>query len=344
MQRYLPINQRGRRGGGKTPRWAYAAGGISIIAILTVAIILGSVFFRVGPIAYSGEIYPYVEGLAPEDTTDYDAAGTYEFWTADSNPVKYEPALTWGTDTHTTHDYESAQAFYFVMKSTTANAFDHYTWKVVLPYAHQLPVNARDTLGYDIAWDSVNERWTIHFYLAIEPTPTLLGYTKAGVEVGTTNHDLSDNNYVISFDVKLAMNANYAGIGYFFDPEEGADGEWDSLYLILTCNVSAANAGWTIDSPWKVCGDGKSYYLKLDPYITNGLLIRHDEEQKEGVLTLSLTIRSADIDTSGAGGAQFTLNMKECQGDEQAYNQTWETDTLGNLVAAPTAETFNVKD
>jgi len=297
-----------------------------------------------------GEVYPYVQPYAADDTTDIDGAGTYEFWRSEGTLELYEPALTWGTNTHTTIDYQSGQTFYFVCKSTTANAFDHYSWKVTLPTSSQLGENTKDSLLYQVEWDSVNEKWDIHFYVGQEAQPTLLAYTPAGVEVGTTAQDLSNRDYVLTFNLKIAIAANYDCLSYFFDPAEGENGQWDHNYLILTCNISAANAGWTIDSPWKLCSDGKSYYLDLQSAFDaasptgTGLVVRWDENQWDGVVELSLTIRSSDIDTSGAGAALFTLNYKECQGPDEAYYQTWEADTLTNLAGAVTAETIVVQD
>lgn len=288
---------------------------------------------------YAGPIYPVVEGLATDDTTDYDSSGTYEFWTADSNPRLYESALTWGTDTHTTLDYESDQEFYFVCKSTVANAFDHYSWKITLPDSknYQGPL-------VDISWDSVNEKWDVVFYLAKEDTPTLKCFKLDGTDVGTTAQDLSDRDYVLEFELKLSIAANYGGIGYFFDSDEGADGEWDRMYIIMTANISAANAGWTIDDPWKVCSDGKSYYLDLSEYMTDGLFVRWDEQQMDGVIKADITFHSSDIDTSGTGDALFTFNVEECNDADNAFYQTWETDTLTNLAGSVTAETLEVQD
>lgn len=72
MQKLLPIQQRGSRaeGDGGSP-WKYVGCGF-IIAILIVAVSL--VILNPppppGPVTLKGEIYPYVEPYAPDDTTD----------------------------------------------------------------------------------------------------------------------------------------------------------------------------------------------------------------------------------------------------------------------------------
>lgn len=376
MQKLLPTNQRGSRSDddgvmGGAPGWMKITTVVLFIAVIITGITLGGpwavsdadgdgipnifdfIYNPSGLTPLLGEIYPYVEPFASDDTTDIDAAGTYEFWSADGTLNLYEPALTWGTATHTTQDYGSAQTFYFVCKSTTTNAFDHYVWKVTLPYYEELGTNTKDTMLYDIDWDSVNEKWDIHFYCGQEAQPTMLAYTKAGVEVGTTAQDLSDRDYVLEFDLKIAIAANYDCLGYFFDPEEGPNGQWDDSYLIITANVTAANCGWEINggtgtSLWTVCNDGKSYYMNLKDYLgayaDNGLVVRWDEQQMDGVLVIPITIESTDIDTSGAGACLFTINFQECQDDERPGGQTWESDTDTNLHTAVTAETITVQD
>lgn len=312
--------------------------GVLVFAGIATGVIPMNIFNPFVPLpSYKGPVYFYGESLATQDTTDIDGAGTIEFWTGNSPYSLLEPALTMGTDTHTTLEYRSGQSVIVVVKSTTANAMDHFSYMLTFP----MGPSAAGRL-YTLEWSDADENWILTLKGGQEAQPTLKCYTKAGVDVSTTDFDLSDNDYVLQFDLKIAIAANYDAIFSFFDPSEG-DGEWDSSYLICTANVSAANAGWTIDGPWQICSDGKSYYFKLDPYIGD-MFIRWDEEEQHGVLTIPITIRSADIDTSGSGACLFTFNYKECNDDERAYYQTWETDTLTNLSGAVTAETLTVSD
>lgn len=362
MQRLIPIQQRGSRTeGAGAPTWMKATTAIGFIAIIAFGLYFGIAIFGPKPIpppiTLKGEIYPYVEAYAGDDTTNIDGAGTYEFWDADSNPEKIEPALTWGTSTHTTKDYESGQIFWFVCKSTTANAIDHFAWKVTLPFSNELgtpTAEARDTMLWDVEWDAVNEYWTIHFYACQESQPTIKAKTELGEDVGTTAIDMSDNGYEYTVEVRIAIaSGNYDGFGFFFDPDEGADGKMDSLYLCLTSNVSAANMGFTIGGTgWKACDSANDFYIKLDDYIAQygignseyGLFMRWDEEAQETVFSVYFTIESSDLDTSGAGALLLTLNMYECSDDEDAAAQTWDSDSPDNFSTDPTAETATFQD
>lgn len=274
--------------------------------------------------------------------------------------MKTEPALTWGTDTHTTKDYESNQEFWYVCKSTTANAMDHFVWKVRLPYAHELgtPVaEARDTHLWDIEWDSVNEYWTIHFYGFQESQPSIKAKTNLGEDIGTTAIDMSDNGYTYKVEIRIALaSANYDGVGYFFDPDEEKDGIMDSLWLCITSNVTAANMGFTIYGPngeeWTACDAANDFFLCLDPYVraagigTNeyGMFVRDDDSDIEPNFSVFFTIESSDLDTSGTGDLLLTFNMYECSDLEDAEAQTWDSDTVDNFSTDPTAETAEFCD
>jgi hypothetical protein len=301
----------------------------------------------------SGELVPTVEPYASDDSTDVDGAGTWEIWRNSNNPTKYEPALTWGTHTKTTIDYESGQSFWFVCKSTTANAADHFSWLVTLPYEGELasPVaHARDSKLYYIEWDSVNDRWDLHLYCGQEATITTKAYTVQGVEVGTTAIDMSDHDSDYIVTCKITIATNYDAIYKFFDPDEGSGGKMDSLYVLMTSNVTAANMGFSISTPswmpssWVACESGNDFYLCLDEFLPTGMLVRWDEEGMYGVLEFQFAIHSSDLDTSGAGALLLTLGIHECQDQEDLENQTLDSDTLGNYAGADTEETATFQD
>ena len=90
------------------------------------------------------------------------------------------------------------------------------------------------------------------------------------------------------------------------------------------------------------------YYMNIKDYLgayaDNGLFIRWDEQQLDGVLTIPLIIESTDIDTSGTGACNFTIAFKECNDIAKAPTQTWETDTDTNLIGNVVEESIYVQD
>lgn len=293
-------------------------------------------------IVLTGELEPLVEGYAsPNDATDYDSTGSWSMWADDSDPHLMEAKLTLGTDLISNEQYKSGQSFWFLCESDAANAADSFSWLVTLPYGPDAKVST-DTMT--ISYDEANTRWDLTFTLGIEDTHTLKAYTKAGVEVGTTHFDLSNHDYTMSFDIRLAITTNYAGMYRYFDPQEDENGAWDNLYLVAVGNMSAGNANYAIAAPWQICQNGRDYFLDLSPYLTRGMLIRWDENEMDGVVTVELRITSTDVDLSGAGHLLLTIDAKECQGEQQMYYGTYETDARTNWVGAPTSETLQIQD
>jgi hypothetical protein len=289
--------------------------------------------------SHKGPVYFYGEMKATDDATDLDGAGTLRFVTGSAPYQLLEPALTLGTDTHTTLEYRSGDTVWVDLRSTTANAMDHFSYRITFPFGD---VAVGDL--FELSWSEADENWILTLKGAQEAQPVITPRTIDGTDVGTTDYDLSDNDYTLEFNIHVTVGANYDGLFAWFDPLEG-DGEWDSLYLIMTANVSAANAGWTVGGPWQVCSDGKSYYCKLDPYLgPGGILVRWDQEEEHCVILVPWSITSADVDTSGAGALLLTFNCQEANGDEQAFNQTWEGDAIDNQSAAATADTLTCSD
>lgn len=318
---------------------AIAASGIGFLFVIAVFVGAIQLPFDIMPkVSHTGVIVFYSEGFASDDTTDYDAAGTLEIFSIDGQLM--EPALTLGTDTETTKEYTSGQQFYFVWKSTTANAWDHYSVQIILPFS----TNDVNPL-YELQWSSGDGYWIITCKMAIETTPTLLGYTIAGVvwsATGTKVYDLSDNNYIVSGTLKVAVAVNYGGLVNFYDPEEEIDGIWDKLYITADSNITAANVGFDMAyDGWQTCNDGEGWFYEIS--LIDGVLIRWDQQQQSGVIEIPFKLSGSVLDTATpTNDAEITFTLRECQDIEDAKTETFDTDTLTNFVGAATAEVVDI--
>ena len=303
-------------------------------------------------VVHQGPIVFYCEGRADDDTANYDGTGTAEVIDANSL-VKREATQTLGTDTETDDEYRSGESLIWVWKSETANCFDHFAVELTLPYGDYAagPAVAGSGLPlWEIQWSPGQDKWIFTTYLALECQPTLLGYkAQGGVwdAAATDSYTFSSTVNYHSGTLKIGIATNYAGVGAFFDPEEGGEGEMDRLIIVATQNTTVPNQGvFIMGGGWTPCKDSNDYYYDVTPHLgPAGLLIRHDEEGHDGLIEIPIELFcNGDCDTSDTYDSIFTFTLYECSSLDDAYNQNMDSDTLDNFSTDPTAETCEVTD
>jgi hypothetical protein len=296
--------------------------------------------------SHTGPIVFYAESLAYDDTTDHDGAGSFKVYAGQSPYPLMEPALTMGTDTQTAKEYSSGDHLIFSLESTTTNSLDHMTYDITLPFGSS--ANGR---LYELLWSSADDYWILTLKSAQEAQPTMVGRTIGGTTWSATGTDsytfAATTNYHYGF-IDITIAANYDALVGFFDPDEGANGEWDKLWIVATSNVSIANQGTYIQgNGWFALNDVNDFaFCVSDLLESGGLTVRWDQEGQFGVISVPITFFSPDGDICQSSGSsasvEYTFAFKECQSYDDIFYQSYDSDTLTNLHTAVTNEVVDL--